>query len=154
MRALLVLLAVAASFIIVTALVQQKTEQPPQIAVISTESPIPTPVQVNPKLEKSIPPATIKMPEPILITSWKDAARISDPNLRAFARRKADFRNDNVLFFEWKGPSGDKLTGDLTTKDKKYIITLHHEPTSTGEVIHRQLFVIPAAYTYVCEIEK
>lgn len=156
MRALvLVALAIVASFIIVVALVRQKPcEQPQPIAVISTESPLPKAPLIEPKAE--IPPATIKMPEPILITSWKDANRIPDANLRAFVRRKADFRTDNVLFFEWKGGKGDKMTGDLTTKDKKYTITLHPAQVSQvgQEVLHRQIFVIPANYHYVCEIAK
>lgn len=156
MRALvLVVLAIVASFIIVVALVRQKPcEQPQTIAVIATESPLPKTAQIEPKAE--IPPATIKMPEPILITSLKDVSRIPDANLRAFVRRKADFRHDNVLFFEWKGGLGDKMTGDLTTKEKKYTITLHPAQTLLvgQEVLHRQIFVIPATYSYVCEIAK
>ena len=156
MRALvLVALAIVASFIIVVALVRQKPcEQPQPIAVIATESPLPKTTQIEPKAE--IPPATIKMPSPIVITSYKDINIIPDANLRIFIRRKADFRRDHVLFFEWKGGSGDKMTGDLTTKDKTYTITLHPAQVSLvgQEVLHRQIFVIPAAYSYVCEIAK
>ena len=151
----LVALAIIASFIIVVALVRQKPcEQPQPIAVISTESPLPKATQIEPKAE--MPPATIKMPEPILITSRLEVSRIPDAQLRLFVQRKADFRKDNVLFFEWKGGPGDKMTGDLVTKDKKYIITLHPAQISLvgQEVLHRQIFVIPATYSYVCEIAK
>jgi len=151
MRGILVSLVVVAGFIIVIALVHQKPSEPQQIAIISTESPVP--VTVEPK-ELEAPSATMKAPEPILITSYKDVNRIPDAGLRTFVRSKADFRRDNVLFFEWKGVPGDKMTGEI--KDKKYTITLHPSRTASfgQEVVHRQIFVIPAAYAYVCEVAK
>ena len=155
MRGFLVGLAVLGSFIIVAALVHQKPVEPPQIAVISTESPVTSTPQVQPKTE--LPPDTTKMPEAVIITSWQDAnAKISDPGLRTFVRRKANFRSDRVLYFEWRGAADDKLTGDLVSQEQKYIITLHPSPTPFAgrEVMHRQVFVIPMQYSHCCEIAK
>lgn len=151
MRGILVSLAVVFGFIIVAALVYQKPSEPQQIAVISTESPLPAPAQVEPKIDN--PPA-VKVPEPMVIKSYKDVNRIPDAGLRTFVRRKADFRHDSVLFFEWKGIPGDKMTGEV--KDKKYTITLHpaHTAMLGQEVVHRQIFVIPDSYSYVCEVAK
>ena len=154
MRGILVSLAVVFGFIIVVALVHQKPSEPQQIAVISTESPLPAPTEVEPQAKIDNPPASMKMPEPMVITSYKDVNRIPGAGLRTFVRRKADFRHDNVLFFEWKGISGDKMIGEV--KDKKYTITLHPAYTVMfgQEVVHRQIFVIPASYPYVCEVAK
>lgn len=156
MRGLLVLLAVMASFIIVVALVHQKPVEPQPIMVIATTSPIeqsdPPAALVTPLPET--PPMTIKMPEPVLITSWKDIGVIADPGLRTFVRRKANFKSDKVLYFEWRGGVADKLTGDLTTKDKLYTITLHPSSGAGEVIVHRQVFVIPSMYAYVVEMAK
>jgi len=155
MRGILVALAVVAGFIIVVALVYQRPSEPQQIAVISTQSPLPSPAQVEPKEEINTP-ESVKVPEPMLITSYRDASRIPDMDLRTFVRRKANFRYDNVLYFEWKGIPGDKMTSELAEKEKKCIITLHpaHTVMLGQEVVHRQIFVIPASYSYVCEVAK
>lgn len=153
MRGILVSLAVVFSFMIVIALVHQKPSEPQQIAFISTESPAPAQIEQKANIETP-PPASVQVPEPLVIKSYREVNLIPDESLRNFVRRKADFRHDNVLFFEWKGIPGDKMTGEAS--DKKYIITLHPARTVMvgQEVVHRQIFVIPATYSYVCEVAK
>ena len=154
MRGLLVGLAVMTSGIIVTALVRQKPVDSP--IIVSMESPISLDEPADQQVPKTILAATTNMPEPVLLTSLKDLAKVADPGLKTFIRRKANFRNDQVLYFEWHGAPEDKMTGELVSSQKKYTITLRPHPVSLigQEVVHRQVFLVPTAYTYVCEIAK
>ena len=145
----LVLLTVTFSFLIVVALVYKQRDQPQQIA-ISTESPV-SKTEIKEETENLA--ASIEAPEPIVIKSLRDIRLIPEGNLRSFVRR-VDFRVDKVLYFEWQGVTGDKMTSDMMGKDKKCIITLRLSQTALigQDVLHRQIFVVPITYSYVCEV--
>lgn len=157
MRGILIALVVMGGFIIGFALVYEKPSEPQQIAVVTIQSPLlaassSTKSVAEPEQENQL--AKRKMPEPIIITSFQNIDVIPDAGLRTFVRRKVNFRHDNVLFFEWTGLPGDKMSGVL--EDKKYKITLHPARTALlgQEIVYRQIFVVPSAYSYVCEMAK
>lgn len=146
----LFLLTVTFSFLIVVALIFKYKNQPQQIA-ISTEFPIPAEIKQETEIASA---SVIQIPEPLVISSYKQVSLIPDETLRNFVRSKVNFRDDIVLYFEWQGVTGDKMIIDMIGKDKKCIITLHLSQTALVEqdILHRQIFIVPITYSYVCEL--
>lgn len=145
----MLVLAVAINFLIVINLLSNRIV--PQLKV---EEFVLKVEQFDIELESEVNEFKIEIPEPIVITALHETNLISDTALRIFVRRKANFRRDKVLFFEWKGVPGDKMTISRSPSEEKYIIDLHLSKLAliSKDVVHRQVFIIPVTYSYVCRI--
>lgn len=151
MRLLLIFVLFFATIAIVAKLSAPRPGYKPQALTISND--VRTPI-VNLKPPKIDSPLVISRPEPVVILTAADLNRISDPTLRAFVKRKVDFKREKVLYFEWQGNAEEKMTS--ISDDKCCTITLHTSQLAVlgQDVVHHQAFIIPLNHSYSCEVGK
>jgi hypothetical protein len=155
MRDYLGIISAGIGFLIMITLINHNRHSPQTFMVVS--SPI--------ELEQKIPedskdsPETLVMPKPVLISSQADLLNIADLKIRSFIRANSSFKKDNILYFEWKGHSDEKLIGKeiQNEQDKKsYLIRyLYCDSCKDGDNrLHKQVFVVPKTMDYEMKMEN
>lgn len=156
MKDILGIICAAIGFAILFVLIIEDRGEPRTFVVVSDET---FAVQQAP-IDSNEPPSTLVMPEPIKIQNIADLSKISDLKIKSYIRKNASFRKeDNILFFEWRGHSDEKLVGEkikLENDSEIYVIKYHYCDSCKEKdtMVHRQVFIIPKDMQYKMEMEN
>jgi hypothetical protein len=88
--------------------------------------------------------------KPTVITSAEELAKVfPDEEVQKRLKKEVDFSKEKMLFFDWGGSGGDKLTFTETKGDKGLEVVFSYRPGQTDDLRHHtKLYVLPKNATW------
>jgi hypothetical protein len=88
--------------------------------------------------------------KPTVITSAEELAKVfPDEEVQKRLKKEVDFSKEKMLFFDWGGSGGDKLTFTETKGDKGLEVVFSYRQGLTDDLRHHtKLYVLPKDATW------